>query len=111
MRKDPYEIIESRYVTEKSRVLGSLHTNSHNPSVKRCDSPKYVFLVDKKATKLEIAHAVEEIYKEQNIQVTKVNTIIMKPKPRTVRGRKGMKKAFKKAVVTLKAGDVIGDKE
>ncbi|MGR3973683.1 MAG: 50S ribosomal protein L23 [Candidatus Rhabdochlamydia sp.] len=111
MRKDPYQIIESRYETEKSKMLGSLHTSSSNPSVRRCDAPKYVFLVDKKATKLEIARAIEEIYAERSIKVTKVNTILMKPKPRTMRGRKGMTKGFKKAVVTLKAGDMIGDKE
>jgi large subunit ribosomal protein L23 len=39
-----------------------------------------------------------------------VNTITNKPKARTVRGRKGMKPSFKKAIVTLKAGDVIEDK-
>lgn len=110
IRKHPYEIIKSRYITEKARVLENLQNSNSNPSVKKCTTPKYVFLVDKKATKQEIAQAVEEIYSDKNITVLGVNTIHVKPKARTVRGRRGMKSAFKKAIVTLKPGDVIEDK-
>lgn len=110
LKKSPYDIIKSRYVTEKSRVLEQLQFNSSNPSVKRCSSPKYVFLVDKRSTKREIAMAVEQIYAEKNIKVVAVNTINMKQKPRTVRGRAGLKPGFKKAIVTLETGDVIEDK-
>jgi large subunit ribosomal protein L23 len=110
IRKHPYEIIKSRYITEKARLLESLQNNSSNPSIKKCNTPKYVFLVDKKATKYEIAEAIEEIYAEKNIKVIGVNTIYIKPKKRTVRGRRGMKKGIKKAIVTLKPGDVIEDK-
>lgn len=110
MRKHPYEIIKSRYVTEKARVMEALQNNSSNPSVRKCNTPKYLFLVDKKATKTEIARAVEEIYSEKNIKVIGVNTIYIKPKARTVRGRRGMKSGYKKAIVTLKPGDVIEDK-
>lgn len=110
IRKHPYEIVKSRYVTEKARVMEGLQNNNSNPSVKKCNTPKYVFLVDKKATKNEIAHAVEEIYSEKNIKVIGVNTIHIKPKARTVRGRRGMRQGYKKAIVTLKPGDVIEDK-
>ena len=109
-RKHPYEIIKSRYVTEKARVMEGLQNNNSNPSVRKCNTPKYVFLVEKTASKLEIARAVEEIYSEKNIKVIGVNTIHVKPKARTVRGRRGMKQAFKKAIVTLKPGDVIEEK-
>ena len=110
LKRNPYHVIKSRYVTEKARVLEGLHSNNSNASVKRCNSPKYVFLVDKSATKQEIAQAVETIYADKKIKVTGVNTITNKPKARTVRGRRGMKPGFKKAIVTLKAGDVIEDK-
>jgi large subunit ribosomal protein L23 len=110
MRKHPYEIIKSRYVTEKARVMESLKDNTSNPSVKRCATPKYVFLVDKKATKHEIAGAIQEIYAQKNIKVTRVNTSHVKPKKRTVRGRRGMKSGYKKAVVSLRPGDLIEDK-
>ncbi|HEX4840467.1 MAG TPA: 50S ribosomal protein L23 [Rhabdochlamydiaceae bacterium] len=110
LKRNPYNVIKSRYVTEKARVLEGLQNNNSNASVKKCATPKYVFLVDKNATKPEIASAVEAIYADKNIKVIGVNTITNKPKARTVRGRKGMKPGFKKAIVTLKAGGVIEDK-
>lgn len=108
-KKTPYNIIKSRYVTEKSRVLGELKDNNKNPSVAKCTSPKVVFLVDLKANKQEIAQAVEQIYAEKNIKVKSVNTIITKPKQKRVRGRIGYTSAFKKAVVTLAEGDELGE--
>lgn len=110
LKKSPYDIIKSRYITEKSRVLQNLHKSESNKCVRKCDTPKYVFLVDKSANKQEIAKAIEEIHSERKIKVISVNTINVKPKRRTVRGRSGMRNALKKAIVTLKAGDVIEDK-
>lgn len=107
LKKSPYDIIITRYLTEKARVLGQLHTNSSNPSVKKCNSPKYVFLVDKRANKHEIAEAVEEIYAVRNIKVVSVNVINMKQKVKRVRGRAGLKAGYKKAIVTLDTGDSI----
>ncbi|MBS0603763.1 MAG: 50S ribosomal protein L23 [Verrucomicrobia bacterium] len=109
-KKSPFDIVLSRHVTEKSRVLEQLQFNTSNPCVKKCDAPKYVFLVDKRANKQEIAAAVEEIYSEKKIKVVSVNTISNKPKARRVRGRPGFKPAFKKAIVTLEAGDSIEEK-
>lgn len=108
-KKTPYDIIKSRYVTEKSRVLEDLKDNKSNPSVSKCEKPKYVFLVEKKANKREIAEAIEQIYAEKNIKVKSVNTITLKPKKRRVRGRIGFKSGFKKAVVTLEKGDDLGE--
>jgi large subunit ribosomal protein L23 len=110
LKKSPYDIVHSRHVTEKSRVLEQLQFNSNNPCVKKCDAPKYVFIVDKKANKQEIASAIEEIYKDKKIKVVYVNKINAKPKARRMRGRPGMKSGFKKAIVTLEAGDSIEDK-
>jgi large subunit ribosomal protein L23 len=106
----PYDIIQSRYVTEKAKVLEGLRSKNSNPSLRKCESPKYVFLVDKRANKQEIAKAVEEIYAERKIKVVAVNTIQVKPKERTVRGRRGMTAGFKKAIVTLAVGNTIEDK-
>lgn len=107
MKQDPYQIVKHQHVTEKSAILGSLKDATSNPSVTRCKSPKYVFIVDPKANKQQIAKAVEEIYSERNIKVVDVNTINVKAKARRVRGRLGMKKAFKKAIVTLQENDSI----
>lgn len=107
--KNPYQVIKHRHVTEKAAVLQELHTSDSNPSVRGCETAKYVFIVDPLATKTEIRHAVEEIYKEKSIKVTAVNTITGKRKPRRVRGRKGQTAQFKKAVVTLAKGDILED--
>ena len=65
---------------------------------------KYLFLVDKKANKTEIRKAVESRFK---VNVTKVNTAIVKGKPRRVRYAPGKTAAWKKALVTLKSGQSI----
>lgn len=109
-KKSPYDIILSRHVTEKSRVLEQLQFNTSNPCVKKCDTPKYVFIVDKRANKREIATAIEAIYSERKVKVLSVNTITNKPKERRMRGRAGMKPGFKKAIVTFEAGDSIEEK-
>jgi large subunit ribosomal protein L23 len=108
--KHPYEIIKSRYVTEKARVMEGLQASTKNPCIRKCNTPKYVFLVEKTASKLEIARAIEAMYSEKGVKVIGVNTIQVKPKARTVRGRRGMKSAFKKAIVTLEPGNVIEEK-
>lgn len=108
-KKGPYSIVKSRYVTEKSRVLEDLKDNKSNSNVAACEQPKYVFLVEKKANKREIAQAVEEIYAEKGIKVKAVNTIHVKPKRKRVRGQEGFKSGFKKAIVTLEKGDEIGE--
>ena len=104
---NPYKIIKSRRVTEKSRVLENLMNAKSNPSLSRCQSPKMVFEVDPKANKTEIASAVEEIYKDKKVKVVKVNTITVGTKKRRVRGFEGKTASFKKAVVTLRPGDSI----
>ncbi|MEI8365070.1 MAG: 50S ribosomal protein L23 [Parachlamydiaceae bacterium] len=107
MKQDPYQIIKHQHVTEKSTVLENLKTADANPCLKRCKSPKYVFIVDTSANKQQIAQALEEIYSDKKIKVVDVNTINVKGKQRRVRGRLGMTKSFKKAIVTLEPGDSI----
>ena len=65
---------------------------------------RYTFEVAKSANKIQIAHAVEEIF---GVTVLKVNTSNVKPKPKRVRYRQGYTRAWKKAVVTLVDGDSI----
>lgn len=105
--KNLYKIIKFQHVTEKSMMLQRLKTATSNASLKKCESPKYVFVVDRNANKYEIAHALEEIYKNEGIKVVAVNTINVKEKARRVRGRSGFKSAFKKAIVTLRVGDSL----
>ncbi|MFQ5729437.1 MAG: 50S ribosomal protein L23 [Waddliaceae bacterium] len=106
-KKDPYQTVKSLHATEKSMILQELKNAESNACLKRCESPKYVFLVDKNANKQEIAKAVEEIHKDKHIKVVSVNTINLKPKKRRVRGRVGNCPARKKAIVTLEKNDSL----
>ena len=69
---------------------------------------KYTFVVDKKANKIQIRMAVEEMY---NVSVTSVNTAIMpaKAKSRSTRSGnlRGRTNSYKKAVITLVEGEEI----
>lgn len=69
---------------------------------------RYGFKVQKGANKIEIKQAVEAMY---NVTVEEVNTLIMGPKlkSRSTKGGvvKGKTSAFKKAIITVKQGEVI----
>ena len=60
---------------------------------------RYSFEVKKDATKAEIAEAVEAMFKKT--KVVKVNTIIMKKKPKRYGVHFGYTSEWKKAIVTL----------
>lgn len=59
---------------------------------------KYTFEVAKAANKIEIAKAVEELFK---VKVAKVNTVSMRGKLRRQGRYEGYTKSWKKAYVTL----------
>ena len=65
---------------------------------------KYLFWVKNSANKHEIKKAVETMYK---VKVEKVNTMMMPGKEKRVRYQPGYTSDWKKAVVTLKAGQKI----
>ncbi|MDO8683600.1 MAG: 50S ribosomal protein L23 [Armatimonadota bacterium] len=89
--KDPYTIIIRPLVTEKT--------------ISSTAESKYTFQVDLNANKIEIGEAVKQIF---NVKVEKVNTLRVRGKTRRLgRFREGRKPSWKKAIVTLKAGDRI----
>ena len=59
---------------------------------------KYTFKVNKKATKVEIAKAVEKLFE---VKLLKVNTITVKGKEKRVGAHTGMTPDWKKAIVTI----------
>ena len=85
-----YDVVVAPVITEKSTIL------SENNQV--------VFEVAIDANKTEIKDAVEALF---NVSVTAVNTIRVKGKTKRFRGIPGRRKDVKKAVVTLKDGDMI----
>jgi large subunit ribosomal protein L23 len=94
------EILIKPIITEKAEGLSeNLNT--------------YSFVVNRKANKIEVKKAVEAAY---NVTVASVNTMVVpgKAKTRTTKTgvQKGMKPAYKKAMVTLLPGeeiDLFGD--
>ncbi len=89
---DPYNIIKDVRLTEKSNRLGEKYS-------------QYVFIVDRKATKIQIQRAVEAIFKKK---VKSVNTVnVLGKKKRERRPDFGKKPDWKKAYVTLQQGEKI----
>ena len=69
---------------------------------------RYTFIVGKTANKLEIKKAVEEFY---GVKVDDVNTVVVPAKNKTRYTKAGYltgrKPSYKKAVISLAAGDSI----
>ena len=107
-RKDPYQVIKHQHVTEKATMLQGLKNADSNPSLRRCEAPKYVFIVDTAATKRDCRSSGRNLQKRQ-IKVVGVNTINVKGKVKRYRGRLGKTSDFKKAIVTLEKNDSLED--
>ena len=80
----PEEIILKPVITEKSAQAVA--------------EGKYTFKVATKATKVQIAKAIESIF---NVKVLKVNTLNYDGKVKNLRGRIGKTSKFKKAIVQI----------
>ena len=97
--KHDREIIIAPVFSEKSSTLKE-------------EANKYTFEVSMNANKIEIKRAIERIFE---VDVISVNTIKYdgKPKkqPRRYRQNAGFRPDWKKAVVTVKAGQSIADFE
>ena len=65
---------------------------------------KYAFEVDKRANKLQVKEAIEATF---DVKVTAVNTLMMKGKMRRYGRTETKQPDWKKAIVTLAAGDKI----
>ena len=80
----PEEIIIAPVITEKSND--------------ELQAGKYTFEVNKKATKVDIARAVEKLFE---VKVLKVNTMTVKGKEKRVGRSVGKTSDWKKAIVTI----------
>ena len=87
MAKLAYDIILKPIITEKSMEM--LATQG-----------KYTFKVAKDSNKIEIAKAVEALFK--GVKVAKVNTISVRGRKKRMGRSEGYTSDWKKAVVTLK---------
>ena len=92
MTASPYTILVRPVITEDSMRLASL------------EEPQYVFLVNPRANKIEIARAIEEAF---GVRVRGVNTLRQRGKVKRLRRTSGRRPNRKKAFVTLEAGQTI----
>jgi large subunit ribosomal protein L23 len=83
-------IIQEPVITEKATILR--------------EGNKYAFRVHSKANKIQIRQAVEEIF---SVKVESVRTVKVPSKPKRQGLYQGRRAGWKKAYVTLKAGDSI----
>jgi large subunit ribosomal protein L23 len=98
-----WDILKSPVVTEKSVILKEDSTDENS---NRVAGQVLTFRVDKKATKIDIKGAVEEIF---NVKVAQVRTVQYEGKMKR-RGRiEGRRASFKKAYVTLRKGEPMVD--
>ena len=65
---------------------------------------QYSFIVDKKASKYDVANAVEKLF---NVKVKAVNTHLRKGKMKTFKNIRARQSDVKRAVVTLEEGHSI----
>lgn len=85
-----YDVLQAPVITEKSTLAA--------------EQGKVVFKVKPEVSKPQVKSAVEALFK---VDVVKVNTILVKGKTKTFRGKAGVRSDYKKAIVTLKAGQSI----
>ena len=85
-----FSIIHKPLMTEKSTNLNQFN--------------QYSFVVSKSSNSKEIKLAIEKIFK---VKVTKINTSILRGKPKSFKGNVGYKNDIKKAIVTLSEGNTI----
>ncbi|MHB8089955.1 MAG: 50S ribosomal protein L23 [Anaerolineaceae bacterium] len=85
--REIYEVLIKPILTEKSTRL--------------MEANKYTFKVDPKANKIEIRNAVEKIFK---VDVVNVATMSVPGKEKRQGKTKGFTPEWKKAIVTIKAG-------
>ena len=97
-----WDILKSPVVSEKSVLLKEDSTDAED----RNEGQVLTFRVDRKADKIEIRKAVEEIF---SVKVAKVRTVHYEGKMKK-RGRyEGRRPSWKKAYVTLKKGEPTVD--
>ena len=89
---EPYDIIQTASLTEKSTLLSEKHN-------------KYVFRVRPSANKIQIKNAVERMFQKKVVDVNTCNYAGKKKRERTQ--NYGRKAHWKKAIVTLKEGEKI----
>jgi large subunit ribosomal protein L23 len=99
-----FTIIKGLHDSEKTQQQKDLFTLRRTKGMKEDVAKKYTLRVDVRANKYQIRKAVEELFK---VKVANVNTLRQHGKAKRTRTRMaGSTSEWKKAVVTLKEGEI-----
>jgi large subunit ribosomal protein L23 len=102
--RSPQQIIKRPLLTEKTARLRETGGAAHAAAEGEQYAQKVVFEVARDANKVDVARAVESLFK---VSVTGVRTLVVRGKMKRVGRFAGRRPAWKKAFVTLKPGDNI----
>lgn len=89
--KGPHEVVLQPLLTEKGTRL-------------KDEANQYLFRVAVRANKVEIKHAIEQLFK---VSVLNVRTVRVEGKLKRLGRFQGRRPSWKKAIATLKPGDSI----
>jgi large subunit ribosomal protein L23 len=102
--RDAQSIIKRPLLTEKSARLRETGGGASAAAEGDEYAQQVVFEVARDSNKIEIKNAVQTLFK---VTVTDVRTLVVRGKVKRVGRFQGQRPAWKKAFVTLKAGDNI----
>ncbi|GJL76614.1 50S ribosomal protein L23 [Nitrosomonas sp.] len=88
------QVIHAPYISEKGTFLGEAYNQT-------------IFRVAKDASKKEIKAAIELLWKDQKIEVEKVQTLNVKGKQKRFGRYMGRRSNWKKAIVSIKEGQEL----
>jgi len=91
-------------MSQDARLILKSHLATEHSTLLRQQNNEYVFEVEKDANKHAIKRAVEAAFK---VKVATVRTMVMPGKTRRQNRYEGKTPTWKKAIVRLKAGEVI----
>ena len=101
--KSPQQVIKRPLLTEKGTRLRETGGAAFAPDAEQLKQ-KLMFEVARDANKIEIRAAVAKLF---NVQVVDVKTQIVRGKVKRIGRFEGMRPHWKKAIVTLAAGQTI----
>ena len=102
--RTPEQVIKRPLLTEKGTLLKETGGNSGGELDPETVKSQLLFEVAKDANKVEIRHAVEKLW---NVDVLSVRTAIVRGKEKRMGRYVGKRSNWKKAVVTIAAGQNI----
>ena len=97
-------LVQKPHQTEKATALRGGADDRREDAAAAQTYNQHVFRVERRANKTELRKAIERHY---GVHVQKLRVLNAAAKPRRVKGRPGWKPGFKKAIVSVRAGEKI----